>query len=222
MTGDSIRRVSNITLEMQGLEQSNTNSGVLFAAKQRQGMTGQKFLFANFASAKKRLGKQIIAYIQEMYTAERIIRILENLAQQDPSMKVAGTDLGQFDREMLRRTIQQALDNKDLTKLDVEIAESPFSSTSRQNNALLLLEMARMYPQEIDPSVIINSFDIPGKTAIITSIQQRQQAMQQAEQAKNQTEIQKTQIAANAKKEGQPGQPALPREPNAAPLQTTI
>ena len=222
MAGDSIRRVSNITLEMQGLEQSNTNSGVLFAAKQRQGMTGQKFLFDNFALAKKRLGKQIIAYIQEMYTAERIIRILENLAQQDPSMKVAGTDLGQFDREMLRRTIQQALDNKDLTKLDVEIAESPFSSTSRQNNALLLLEMARMYPQELDPSVIINSFDIPGKTAIITSIQQRQQAMQQAEQAKNQTEIQKTQIAANAKKEGQPGQPALPREPNAAPLQTTI
>jgi hypothetical protein len=230
MAGDSIRRVSNITLEMQGLEQSNTNSGVLFAAKQRQGMTGQKFLFDNFALAKKRLGKQIIAYIQDIYTADRIIRLLENLAQKDPTMQVAGTDLGQFDREQLRGIIQTALDNKELTKYDIEIAESPFSSTSRQNTSMLLLEMARLFPQEIDPSTIINAFDIPGKAGIISSIQQRQQAMAQAEQAKNQTEITKTRIAAESKNGGSsaggqpavPGQPAMPQEPNQVPLQTTI
>ena len=223
MADDSVRRVSGVTLEMAGMEQSNSNSGVLFAAKQRQGMVGQKFMFDNFALAKKRLGKQIIAYIQEMYSADRIMRLLENLAQKDPTLQVAGTDLGQFQREQLKQVIQQALDNKELTKYDIEIAESPFSSTSRQANAMLLLEMARMYPTEVPPDVIIDAFDIPGKQKIIARIEQQRQQLAAQEQAKNQTEIQKTQIAANAKNQpNEPNQPNQPNQPATLPLQTTI
>ena len=221
MTGESIRKISGITLEMAGMEENSTNSGVLFAAKQRQGMVSQKFLFDNFAIAKKRLGKQVVQYIQEYYTAERIMRLIVSSQSQENGVMVGGTDLGSFPTDQLKAQIEQALESQDLLKFDIEIAESPYSSTARQTAALLMLEMARSQPGIIPPDLIIDSFDMPGKQKILTRLQQFQQQQMQQEQAKNETEIRKTLIAANAKKEGA-AEPNAPNAPAQVPLQTQV
>lgn len=221
MAGDSVRKISGITLEMAGMEENSTNSGVLFAAKQRQGMVSQKFLFDNFAIAKKRLGKQIVQYIQRYYTADRILRLIMSSQSADNGVMVGGTDLGSFPVEDLRQMIQQALESEDLLKFDIEIAESPYSSTARQTAALLMLEMARSQPGVIPPDIIINAFDMPGKQQVLARLQQFQQQQMQQEQAKNETEIKKTLIAANAKKEGA-AEPNTPNEPAPVPLQTQV
>jgi len=217
MAGDSVRKISGVTLEMAGMEENSTNSGVLFAAKQRQGMVSQKFLFDNFAIAKKRLGKQIVQYIQDNYTADRILRLIMSSQSRENGIMVGGTDLGTFPVEQLAGLIQQALDNQDLLKFDIEISESPYSSTARQTSALLMLEMARSQPGIIPPDLIIDAFDMPGKQKVLARLAQFQQQQMQQEQAKNDTEIQKTLIAANAKKqENVPNEPNLPNE---VPLQ---
>lgn len=72
-------RIMNINPELQGLK-SNVTSGVAIMQRKQSGLMGNEYLFDSLSMGKRRLGKLLVKYYQNIYTTERIVRIIENKA----------------------------------------------------------------------------------------------------------------------------------------------
>jgi len=72
-----LAKIMNINPELRGFS-GGAESGIAIQQKNRQGLLGNEYLFDNLSFAKKNLGKKLVSRIQEVYTPERIFRILHN------------------------------------------------------------------------------------------------------------------------------------------------
>lgn len=190
-----IREIMNINLELEG-KQSNATSGIAILERKKQGLIGNEFLFDNLSFAKKKLGKLIVAYIQKLYTPERILRLIENQNDREP-VEIAGQplfDAEQQDLETRRADIINLLENSDLTKYDVVVAESANTPTTRTSNFLIWLDAAGK-GMPIPPSLLVDLSDLPDKEKVKAAIQEQEAQLRAQEDKKFDTEIQKTIIA---------------------------
>ncbi len=201
-----MREILNINVEMSGAN-SGQESGVAIRQKIVQQLLGNDYIFDNLSFAKRKVGKLILAMIQKAYTPERIMRIIGNQAVKEQKMEIGGKPVQEYQREELLALLQ----NADLAKYDITIAESPSSPTAQLSNFMFLLEMAGKGVQ-IPPTAFFKFAPIPDKEKIIEEIQAAAAQAAQENKMKYDTEIKKSVIAAQSKERGAAttGQPGLP------------
>lgn len=209
----AIKLLKEITLvnpEMQGIQSSANLSGRAIYQLKRSGLTGNMKLFDRSAYAKKTLCKRLIKLIFKTMEPERALRILNN-EQLSEKVRSGEINIQEINNQNVEpqyglEEIKVIFANADATKYDVQIAENPYNTTTREANYEMLSDLKKqgaMIPEE----VLIDSSNLPYKGKIKQAIAQMQQMQAQQEQGKQQTEIVKTQIAANAKMQGKGAQP---------------
>lgn len=166
-------------------------SGSMFAQRHNQRLVGSEFLFDNLSFAKQKLGRLLVKLIQKYYSADRIIRIVRNVASKQP-VEMGGQDSTEFTDDEIAALLQTS----DLDSYDVEVTESSWSPSMRLSTFMLLSELASN-GQPIPPEALFEFADMPAEVRqkLTTMMQQQQSGMAQAEQAKADAEIQKTLIA---------------------------
>lgn len=184
-------RIMNVNTDFLGIKTS-AESGLAQARREKQALIGNEYLFDNFSLAKRKLGKLIVHMIQEVYTPPRLIRILQNQHARSP-LKLAGVPFDQYDPA----TLEEMLNDADLTKYDVFIEDAPDSPSTMVANFYVLADLAgKGVP--IPPEILVEMApNIPEtkKARILEAISQQRQSQQQAEQAKQESEVQKAQEA---------------------------
>ena len=195
----SLREVLNINLEMEGAS-SNAQSGIAILERKKQGLVGNEFLFDNFSIAKVKIGRMLVAMIQKYYSAERILKILQNEAMKAP-VQIGGVPAEQLDMA----EIKKLLENTDLTKQDVVVSESGWSPTTRMANFTMWAELAGK-GAPVPMPFLIELSDLPEKDKMLQMFAQESEARQKEKDDKNQVEVIKTQIAADAKTQGKVNQ----------------
>ena len=135
-----MRELSGITNEVLGLE-SNAKSCVAISRRLRQGLTVNDYLFYNLSLAKKRLGKILIKMIQDVYTVDRVMKILHDRNAVEP-FQVTNEQGEQVNfSEIDEESIRAFLENMDFTKYDVSISESANSPTKNLDRFLTMTEL---------------------------------------------------------------------------------
>lgn len=183
-------------------------SGASLVERRRNALIANEFLFDNLAQAKRRLGKAIIAWIQALYSPEKIARMVLSQAGNSQGQAIGGQSIEQFAPE----DIMMLLQNQDLNKYDVVVSETGWSPTVRRANFQMWAELAKG-GLPVPPQMLVDLSDLPDKDKVLAQFQQQQQQAAAAEQGKQQTEIQKTMIAAQAKQQGGAPQPPMPEQP---------
>lgn len=228
----TLKEILNINLEMIG--QDTNASGVALRQKIIQQLLGNDFVFDNMSFAEKKIGRMLISYIRDLYTPERIWRILVNQSFKDRQnpVKVGGRGIA-FEPQQIQQAIEgqepqlpyskqdiiELLKTTDLERHDVVVAESPASPSAMMSNLLALLEIAGKGVQ-IPPDVFLEFAPIPQKEKIMQRIQQAMQAQADAENKKYDTELKKAVIAQQGKMMAKGGGGAMmPQgQPGGAPI----
>lgn len=185
--------------------QGQAASSMAIIEGKKTALTGNEFLFDNLSYGKRRLGLRLVKLIQQVYTPDRIIRLLVNMNARQP-VQVGGQPLMQYQPQELVDLLQ----NEDLTKYDVVVGESNASPTTRLANYSMLTEMAgKGIP--IPPDMVIEASPMPEemRSKAMQSLQMQQQAAKEAEDRKYQMEIGKTAIA----KGGRPAEGGQQQQP---------
>jgi len=194
----SFRETSNVNVEMLGTG-SQYQSGAAMAHRLQQGLMGNEYLFDNVSQAKKRLGLELLLWIQELYTPERIARLFFNQAKLEPIFMGDQQQVDPYDLQ-LHQQIVTRLKDADLTKYDVTIGETGQSPTAQLANFELMMELAgKGVP--LPPALFIELAPIPNKERIMQMLGEASQQQAQAEDKKYETEIRKTMIAAQSKRQ---------------------
>lgn len=196
----SFRETSNVNPEMMGVGNSY-QSGSAMAHRMQQGLMGNEYLFDNISQTKKRLGREILVWVQELYTPERILRIFMDQAKVEKIM-MGGQEVDPNDQQIIQDVFTK-LKDADLTQYDVTIGETGQSPTAQLANFEMMTELAQK-GVVLPPQVYIELAPIPNKARILQMLEQASQTASQAEDKKYDTEITKTQIAAQAKQQQKP------------------
>ena len=167
-----LKEIMNVNLEMLGME-SGAESGIAIIRRQRQGLIGNEFLFDNLSLQKRKLGKMLAAYIQDVYSVERMIRILENRALRGDIIQPQNIQSGSQMENLIKQSegmspkydpaiLKELLTNKDLTKYDTIAGESAYSPSNRQGNFILWLEASKS-GVPVPPLMLYDLSDLPEK-----------------------------------------------------------
>jgi len=198
-----MRDIMNIPADLSGIA-SRAESGIAIMAKQRQGLTGNEYLYDSLARAKKTIGRHLVKFIQELYSPDRILRLIENQAMKE-TISIGGQEIqGEMDDDT-RIAILQLLNNTDLSRFDVVVSESASSPTMKERTFITYLELLRA-GAPIPFDLVLEFSSLPEKEKVLQRIRQQQQAEAEAEQRKSDVEIEKTMIAAQAKQGGRMSQ----------------
>jgi len=198
LSSEKLHKVMNIPMEMQA-QSSSELSGRAIIEKRRQGLVANEFLFDNLNLAKKLMARKILALVQEVYTPERVIRLIRN---QRPRQDQEQAQFNQMEDEEIVRLLEENWE--DLLEYDVHVGQSAYSETVRSANFEIWMQaMNQGFP--FPPEALIEMSDLPNKEKVLGMLSDQKQAEQQEAQATRDTEIQKTQIAHQP--QGQPGAP---------------
>ena len=186
---DQFERIINVNSELLG-QGSGGQSGIAMLTRQKQGLLGNEFLFDNLSLSKMRLGRRLVGLIQEVYTPERILRVLaKRNSRPETPVEIAGKPLDQYPREEL----MDLLKNEDITKYDLVVGESQHSPSLMMSNYVLLLEAAQT-GMAIPPEALLENSPLPQdtKAKALAALQNSQQAQGDADKQKYKTELLKT------------------------------
>jgi hypothetical protein len=192
----SFRETSNVNVELLGMG-SQYQSGTAISHRIQQSLMGNEYLFDNMSQVKKRIGRELLLWIQELYSPDRIFRLFFDQAQIEQAM-VGGEQADPHNMQLMQQ-IATRLQDADLTLYDITVGETGQSPTAQLANFDMMMELAgKGVP--LPPQLFIELAPIPNKARIMQILQQANEAQSQAEDKKYDTEIQKTVIAANAKR----------------------
>lgn len=194
MERDSLREI--LGLDPEALKfHGQASSGVAMQQKRMEMLAGNEFLFDNMSFAKRKLGKLLLPTIQEVWSPEKVMRLLEYSNRQQ-KIEIQGQSFDQIDPNTLFTLLNEKWE--DLLEYDVTVGESAYNVTKRLADLVMLKEMNAQgagIPQEY----LIEFMDIPNKDKIIQGIQQSQQKADALEQKKFDTEIEKVRLAQEGK-----------------------
>jgi hypothetical protein len=139
IASSKMKDLAGITNEVLGQE-SNAKSGVAIARRLRQGLTVNDYLFDNLSLAKKQLGRVLIKMVQDVYTVDRIEKILHDRNAIEPFQLLDDGEMKDFS-EINEKTIRRFLTNVDFTKYDVSISESANSPTRNLDRFMTFTEL---------------------------------------------------------------------------------
>jgi hypothetical protein len=182
-----IAKISLLNAEIQGTTTQQTTSGKAIEARQKGGMIGNEDFFDNMLLGDKLLGYQLISNIQQVFTGERVMRVMGRQQARSPQEQAAKmfAEL-QKAPDRLAQTIDRVLK----AEYDYVIDRSPANITIRQEQFKMLMEAAQQFPDSIPPDVLVEASDLSEnfKTRIKEHIAMMQQQMMQLEQAKMATQ----------------------------------
>lgn len=194
----SFRETSNVNSEMLGVG-NQYQSGSAMAHRMQQGLMGNEYLFDNMSQVKRRLGREILLWIQQLYTADRIARLFFDQAKLEKIYMGDNQEVDPYDVQLYQH-IETKLKDSDLTHYDVTIGETGQSPTAQLANFDMMMELAGKGVQ-LPPQLFIELAPIPNKARIMQILEQSMQQQAESEQKKYDTEIRKTVIAAESKRQ---------------------
>lgn len=152
LSADDMKEISGANFDLLGqLMEGQNESGKAIELRQSQGMKVVEVVFDNFARTQKLLALGVVDMIRytEVYSNEEI-RCL--LAERDENIDLA------------------LLKDRKLGRYGVAVASSSSSPTARYSKFMSIMEIAKMYPDQIGPEVLIENSDIPNKEAILQQV----------------------------------------------------
>jgi hypothetical protein len=209
-----IQQTMNVAAQPYGANES----GAMLMQKQRMKMAGNEFIFDNLRQCRFVVAKQILAYVQDKYTPQRVYRLVQNSADKDKN-RIGGRPASDYSLE----EISEMLQNQDLTTLDLIIDDVQWSPSIRLANMAMYGELAKN--GQFPPQMLIMMNDtLPQavRDQCLEMMNQQQQAQAESEKQKMQMEIGKTLIAKNgnvaaAQESSQGGQAPAPEQQAPAP-----
>lgn len=141
----------------------------------RQSLVGNNFLFENSHEANKRMAKLVMAYVQALYTPERILRIIGSTSEEDQQ------DLN--DPNVINVTMEEIaemLNNEQLLKLDLVMSESAHTDTMKELTFHSIGDILNTVPDPVLLQKWIENSPFPNKNNIVTEMKESQAAQAQA------------------------------------------
>jgi hypothetical protein len=133
-------------------QQSNETSGVAIRARDAQGETGSYVYIDNLTAAIKQIGRILIEIIPQIYTGERVVRIM-------------GEDdaLEGFARINTMLPDGTVLNDISAGQFDLEVTTGPAFATKRQEAADLLMRLVQAQPMigQVAGDMIVKALDMP-------------------------------------------------------------
>lgn len=172
-----LNRVANVNPDAMGFRGKKVESGRAIEAKQKAGAFAASNFMDNLRYAKKELGRQLISMVQQVCKEEKVMTILEG------SNKSVNVTMNQKIKDELGR-VQKIINDPNQGTYDVVVDEGENSITIRQENSILLLNLAEKMPflMPILAGPIIDSMDPPNKDEILQKLQMLQQQNQGGQQ----------------------------------------
>lgn len=174
----------------------NDQSGRAILLKQKQGLVMVQEMLDNYARTKKLIGSFLLSQLGEIYTIEKVIRVLgqDFFKKYQEFNKPIVDDMGQpvinpangqleteIDQEAVNGIINQVLNDPELGNYDVTIGEGAYSETVKISNYMTLADMvSKGIP--IPPDVLVEESMLPQgtKQRIVASIEKANMMAQQA------------------------------------------
>lgn len=213
-------RLMNVNTDFQGMKTS-AESGLAQQERKKQALLGNEYLFDNLSLCKKLMGKILVHMIQDVFSPDRMMRILDNEYQRE-TFELAGKKYDAYDKAELKRILETA----DLTKYDVYVEESAQSPSTMYTQFLVLADLKKAGANIPDDVFIEMAPGIPSRirAKIMEKVEAMQQALMESEQQTKDTEIIKSLIPAlqkllgeGSKSQGTPSvggaTPAIPTMP---------
>lgn len=161
--GNSPEKISGVNEAVLGTsEKSGDISGLLGMVRQEAGYTVLQPLFSALDRSQKLYDRLRLKAIQYNFTPGKVKRILN----EEPAPQFYG----------------QAF-----AKYDIAIQDGLETTTQKQSNFLMLLELNKVLP--IPPKFMLENVTIQNKNQLIQAIEEEQQAAAQAEQERSQVEM---------------------------------
>lgn len=181
----------NWMLAMEVYEGGANTSAEALQFRANQKLAGNEFLFDNLSFAKVKIGRLLLSLLKRYYTPARIWRLVNRYSVKQP-VQIDGQDISQYSEA----EIIELLENADLEKLDVAVAEGEHGPTARAITYKLMSDMAQG-GTPVPPEVLVDLSPLPEeyKKKILDGIAQQQQAQAQGQSEASKAEIQKTLIA---------------------------
>jgi hypothetical protein len=175
-------------------------SGKQIIEFRRSGQVGADYLFDNLDMAKKRLGRLLLGLIQELYTPERILRIIDSESRKAP-VQLGNQKIDGGLTPDLREEVLKILNTQDMAKFDIVVDLSPWAASTRRSNFTQWMQMVQGGMQ-VPPEFMLKMSDLPSKDEYQAILDKQQQAAQAAAKQAQEAEINKTLVAAQAKNSG--------------------
>lgn len=159
-----MREISGINADLLGMRDTDA-SGIAIARRQQQGQIISTSLFDNYKLTRKLASKRLCKRIQQVYSAERTIRL-------DPG--AAEHEFVTLNQRVIRDGREVILNNVPDLKYDVIMADTPATPSARQFALNALLEIAQRVPQ-IAPAladIMIELTDIPNRDQVLARVRQ--------------------------------------------------
>ena len=178
----AMREITGINTDLLGLK-SDDSSGIAIARRQAQGQIISTIYFDNFKRSRKILGQRLARRIQQVYTTERVLRLIDPDTGDHVRVLLNPAEARQLGPDELQQWIEQQRDAsgrpyvlRDVAALtyDVTISETPATPSARATALLALLEivgkMPAILPAVVD--VILDLADIPDKPKILRRVRE--------------------------------------------------
>lgn len=138
-----IQQISGANAESLGY-QSNAQSGRAIELRRQQGTTVMASLFGNYRRSLNRLGKILVANVQNTWTAEKVLRITDKMTSAEKFVTVNQRVLSDGGVLEIKNDITQG-------NYDIIVSDAPATDTIREQNMNLLIEWCKQAPQEAIP-----------------------------------------------------------------------
>lgn len=153
LSADDMKEISGANPDLLGhIMQGVMESGKAIELRQAQGMKVVEALFDNFSRTEKLLALGLVDMIR-----------FTDVYSDDEIKAIAAEKLGERDLQMLR--------SRRVGKYGIKIESSSSSPTARYANFMSIMEIARMYPEQIGAEVVIENSDLANKEGILQQVE---------------------------------------------------
>jgi len=152
MSADDMKEISGANPDLLGqMTQGFQESGKAIELRQAQGMKVVEVLFDNYARTQKLLALGLVDMVRftDVYSDEEIKAIAGE--------KITGVNLA-------------LLKKKNVGKYGIKIESSASSPTAKYANFMSIMEIAKMYPEQIGADVVIENSNIKNKEKILQQV----------------------------------------------------
>lgn len=183
---DHLSSLVSTTAMPNGANESNA----MFTYRQKLLAAGNEYLSDNLRFAKVKLGRLLISIIQDLYTPERVFRVLMDANARNPNGEMIG---GVPAQDFTEDDIERLFQDNDLTKVDVVVTEGVYSPSVRMSIFAILSDL-KAAGADIPLELLFEFADIPQsvKDQVLQILADSAAAASQEQKEKSMTELWKT------------------------------
>jgi hypothetical protein len=152
ISADDMKEISGANFDLLGqVVQGHNESGKAIELRQSQGMKVVEVVFDNFARTQKLLALGIVDMVRftDVYSNEEIRAIVN---EQDEKIDI------------------NLLKDRKIGRYGIKVVSSSSSPTARYAKFMSIMEIAKMYPDQIGPEVLIENSDMANKEEILQKV----------------------------------------------------